>query len=310
MTTDRRLAAGVVAICATAIVVSALGVSAQTQTPAPPVDYVRDVRPILEQPLLRVPRAQRSPRAAAPRRQVRRALKGGVDGPAVIPGNADDSLLVRRVLGLDGEDRMPLDKDRAARRADRAAPRVDRAGRGLAGRCRRHATAVTLAPEDAPQHWAYRQPVRPTPPAVSHNAWVREPHRPVRRSRAWRRKACSRRPRPSKEALIRRVSLDLIGLPPTPAEIDAFVADTAPRRLRAARRSPAGLAALWRALGASLARSRPLRRQQRLREGRPADDVEVPRLGDQGAERRHAVRPVHDRADRRRHAAQRHDAIS
>ncbi len=48
-------------------------------------------------------------------------------------------------------------------------------------------------------------------------------------------------------------------------EIEAFVADTSHRRLRAAGRSPAGIAPLWRALGPALARRGPLRREQRLR---------------------------------------------
>ena len=54
-----------------------------------------------------------------------------------------------------------------------------------------------------------------------------------------------------------------------------------------------------------LARRGPLRRQRRLREGQVAAGVGVPRLGHQGAQRRHAVRPVRDRADRRRPSAER-----
>ena len=47
-------------------------------------------------------------------------------------------------------------------------------------------------------------------------------------SRGWITRSCRRRPRPTRQALLRRVTLDLTGLPPTPAEIDAFVADGAP----------------------------------------------------------------------------------
>ena len=69
---------------------------------------------------------------------------------------------------------------------------------------------------------------------------------------------------PSPEAdrvtLIRRLSLDLLGLPPSPQEVDDFVGRQPARRLRAAGGSAAGLAALRRALGPALARPGPLRR--------------------------------------------------
>ena len=67
-------------------------------------------------------------------------------------------------------------------------------------------------------------------------------------------------PPASRAALIRRVTFDLIGLPPTPEEVDAFVTDTPPDAYEQAGRSAARLAALRRALGPALARPRPLRR--------------------------------------------------
>ena len=79
------------------------------------------------------------------------------------------------------------------------------------------------------------------------------------------------------------------------------------RQVRAARRSPARLAALRRALGAALARCRALRRHARLRQGQAARPrVAVPRLCDPRAQRRQAVRAIRRGAARRRRALSEH----
>ena len=76
-------------------------------------------------------------------------------------------------------------------------------------------------------HWAYREPSRPSPPRVRDARWVRNPIDAFVLARLEREGLA-----PSAEAeratLIRRVSLDLTGLPPSPAEVDAFVKDAAP----------------------------------------------------------------------------------
>ncbi len=92
------------------------------------------------------------------------------------------------------------------------------------------ALALALATQAAPdpgQHWAF-QPVRPVePPAVKGTRWVKTP---VDRFVLAGLEAKNLQPaRPaSREQLIRRATFGLIGLPPTPAEIDAFVSDPAP----------------------------------------------------------------------------------
>ena len=65
----------------------------------------------LQDLLLRVPRAEEGPRPAAPERRRSRSRRGGESGAVITPGKSADSLMMRRVLGLDGDDRMPLDGD-------------------------------------------------------------------------------------------------------------------------------------------------------------------------------------------------------
>jgi uncharacterized protein DUF1553/uncharacterized protein DUF1549 len=83
------------------------------------------------------------------------------------------------------------------------------------------------APGPAETHWAYRPPVRPAVPRVQRPELSRTPiDRYV--LAALETKGLSLNPEADRPTLIRRVSFDLTGLPPTPAEIDAFLADTAP----------------------------------------------------------------------------------
>ena len=110
----------------------------------------------------------------------------------------------------------------------------------------------------------------------------------------------------SREHLLRRVTFDLTGLPPTPAEIDAFVTDTSPDAWEKVVDRLLASPALRRALGPALARPGPLRRHQRLRARRaPARRLAVPRLRHPLVQRRQAVRPLRPRAARRRRAVPR-----
>lgn len=146
------------------------------------------------------------------------ALKGGALGNDIVPGKSGESRLIHRVLGdpSGGGPQMPFGgtplsaKDVATLRhwIDAGAVWPDN----------------VTAQAAAPKHWAYVKPVRPKLPDVKDKAWVRNPIDQFVLARL-EKEGLQPSKEASKETLIRRVSLDLTGLPPTPAEVDAFVSD-------------------------------------------------------------------------------------
>ncbi|MGC1276451.1 MAG: DUF1553 domain-containing protein [Planctomycetaceae bacterium] len=143
-------------------------------------------------------------------------LAGGASGPLVDADDPAASELLRRVeLPADDPEHMPATGDSlSAKEVERLRAWIE-------------AGAKWPDDFDAGKHWAYEAPVRPVPPDVADDGWARNPidRFVLARLEAEGAKA-------SAEAdgytLIRRVSLDLTGLPPTPEEVDAFLADDAP----------------------------------------------------------------------------------
>ena len=201
--------------------------SAQSAQPpaAGQVDFTHDIQPILQSQCYECHGAKKTKNGLRLDRRTS-ALKGGDTGPAIEPGNSEHSLIVRRLLGLDGEDQMPKDKDPLAAAQIALIRRwIDQGAVWPDG-------ADTAAAEDGdakqPEHWAYRRPIRPAEPAVRNAAWIRTP---VDRFVLARLDAEGLQPSAEAafETLIRRVSLDLIGLPPTLQEVDEAVADAGQR---------------------------------------------------------------------------------
>jgi hypothetical protein len=176
------------------------------------VDYARDVAPLLA-------------RACADCHGGVRP-RGGLrlDQPAALAtvihrGDSGDSELVRRLLGVGGDTRMPAGRP-ALPKADIALIRrwIDAGAPGLP-------TATALAPSEARSaHWAYRAPARATPPAVRDARWPRNDIDRFVLARL-EREGLTPAPEADGATLVRRVTLDLTGLPPTPAEVDAYLAD-------------------------------------------------------------------------------------
>ena len=193
------------------------------QPPAAAVDFVRDIQPILQTHCYECHGPKKTKHGL--RLDLRAsAMKGGETGLAIVPGNSEKSLVVRRLLGLDGEDQMPKDKDPLAR----AQIELIRAwiDQGAVWPETADAPPASAAKDEPPQHWAYRPPIRPALPAVRTAAWVRTPIDRFVLARL-EKEGLSASPEASLETLVRRLSLDLIGLPPSPKEVDEVVADAA-----------------------------------------------------------------------------------
>ncbi len=154
-------------------------------------------------------------------------LKGGDTGPAIKPGDPEQSLLIKAVRYGDPDLAMPPKNKKLApeKIADLEAwikmgapdPRTAVAG----------AAQVATIRDKAKTHWAF-QPVRePAVPAVINRRFVQTP---VDNFILARLEAEKLQPSPEadKRTLIRRATFDLTGLPPTPEEVAAFIADKSP----------------------------------------------------------------------------------
>jgi hypothetical protein len=183
----------------------------------PRVDFARDVQPIFKGHCYSCHDGRKH--KAGLRLDVRTsALRGGESGkPAIVPGDSKKSDLLRRVTSTDEEEVMPpAGEPLSADQVKRLRDWID-------------AGAVwpdALAGEDAPwkRHWAFRPPVRSPLPSVQNTTWPRNPLDRFVLARL-EKEGLTPSPEADRVTLLRRLSLDLIGLPPTLEEVDAFLAD-------------------------------------------------------------------------------------
>ncbi|HUR59693.1 MAG TPA: DUF1549 domain-containing protein, partial [Opitutaceae bacterium] len=157
-------------------------------------------------------------------------LRGGESGPVVTPGNPHASLLYLMVTHRE-EPGMPHKEDPLPAEVQQRFADWITAGVPYA-RAVKKSPASGAKPDFAitasdRAHWAFQPVRRGEPPAVQNGAWAKNA---IDRFilAALEGKGLSPSAPASRETLIRRVTLDLIGLPPTPSEIDAFVRDSAP----------------------------------------------------------------------------------
>jgi hypothetical protein len=231
-TTAPRALALLLLVCAAALP----GPARATDRLPDVVEFNRDIRPILSDSCYLCHGPARSTRKANLRLDTESGMfadRGGYR--PVEPGHPERSELLKRVSSANDKERMPPAKS----------------GRKLTPRQTELLRRWVAQGARWQKHWSLTPPGRPPLPRVMDAAWAQSP---VDRFILARLEHEGLRPSPEapRETLIRRVTLDLTGLPPTPAEVDAFLADPSPDayekvvdRLLASPRHGEHLAARW-----------------------------------------------------------------
>ncbi len=177
---------------------------------ARPVDFTREIRPILADKCFKCHGPDAGQRKGKlrldnPQDAYAPAASGS---PAIVPGHADDSELYLRVTADDPDERMPPASSKKTLTTEEISRLKSWIDQGAAYR----------------EHWAFVPPSRPPLPAVKHRDWGRNP---IDRFVLARLEAEGLSPSPEADRVtqIRRLGLDLIGLPLTPAQVDVFLTD-------------------------------------------------------------------------------------
>jgi hypothetical protein len=174
------------------------------------VQYNRDIRPILSENCFACHGPDVNKRAADLRLDVRDvALEKG----AIVPGQPDASSLLQRIFSTDPSDVMPPPESHKA----------------LTPQQKELLKTWIAEGAEYQGHWAFLAPVKPELPQVRNPNWVRNPIDRFILAELERR-GLEPSPEADLRSLIRRVCLDLTGLPPTPQEIDRVLSDPSPER--------------------------------------------------------------------------------
>ncbi|MEZ5401235.1 MAG: PSD1 and planctomycete cytochrome C domain-containing protein [Bryobacteraceae bacterium] len=175
-------------------------------------DFVRDVQPVFARACLACHGAK------SQMANLRMDAKASASR-TIKPGDAAGSSIYERITGQGGQPRMPMGGKPLS------AAEIDTIRRWIDGGAVWPDEASAATAPAGPTHWAYRAPERAPLPRAS--SWTRNA---IDRFVAARLEKEGLRPSPEagKATLLRRLSLDLTGLPPTPAEVDAFLADPKP----------------------------------------------------------------------------------
>ena len=187
--------------------------SAEISAPKAKIDFLRDIRPILSDKCF----ACHGPDDAKRKAELRLDTADGAHKPlptgtfAVVPGKLAESELIARITSDEADAVMPprkTGKPLTAAEIDRLKSWVEQGG-------------------SYQQHWGFVAPKRPASPKVDRPEWVRNPVDAFVLARL-EKEGLKPSPAADKVTLLRRLSLDLVGLPPTLQEVDAFSVDNRP----------------------------------------------------------------------------------
>jgi hypothetical protein len=227
---------GYFALAATIVMLATVAARADDRPAVPDgIDFFESkVRPVLAEHCYKCHSGQaKSPKGGLRLDSLDAATKGGDTGPALVPGNADASLLIQAVRYKDELMRMPP-KGKLSETTIATLEQWVQGGatmpHGVEPAVRKtnaNPKAVGIDFESARSHWAYQPIRRPAIPAVKDTAW---PSNLVDSFVLARLQAAGLAPSPpaDRRTLLRRVTFDLIGLPPSAQEIEAFEKDQRP----------------------------------------------------------------------------------
>jgi hypothetical protein len=188
---------------------ASLAGAAKNQTSAEPVEFSAQIRPIISSKCFSCHGPDEGSRKAKLRLDLRDdAVKDHKGTRPIVPGDVAGSEMVRRITAKDPDDLMPPPKTGRTL----SAAEIDLIKRWIQ--------------EGAPYtpHWAFLKPERPPLPRVRMRSWPRNAVDSFILAKL-EKNGLKPSPQADRYALVRRVSLDLTGLPPTPEEVDAFVSD-------------------------------------------------------------------------------------
>ena len=177
-----------------------------SQTESPPVEFSRDIKPLLAEHCIRChgPDKAEGGLNLTDRAKVVGKLESGVAG--LVAGKPDESEIIRRVTSHDEAVRMPPE------------------GKPLAAADVAKLRRWIASGAEYQTHWAYRPLKSPAAPAVKNDAWIRTPLDAFVLAKL-EAKQIAPSPEAERVVLIKRLYFDLLGLLPKPEEVEAFVAD-------------------------------------------------------------------------------------